>query len=63
MAICKKCGARKRSWLRSCSRCRSGSDRADVLADSVELAVETGLLGWIGRGITGVARLVLRVFD
>ncbi|MER5616889.1 hypothetical protein [Streptomyces sp. NPDC002215] len=63
MAMCKKCGARKRSWPRSCSWCRSGPDRADAAADAAEVAVETGLLGGIGRGITEVARLVLRAFD
>ncbi|GAA1069686.1 hypothetical protein GCM10009647_092230 [Streptomyces sanglieri] len=63
MAMCKKCGARKRSWPRSCSRCRSGPDRADAAADAAEVAVETGLLGGIGRGITEVARMVLRAFD
>lgn len=63
MAMCKKCGARKRGWPRSCSRCGSGPDRADVAVDAAELAVETGLLGWVGRAITGVARLALRAFD
>ena len=63
MAMCKKCGERKRRWPRSCSRCRSESDRAEAASDAAELAVEAGLLGWIGRGVTGVVRLVLRVLD
>ncbi len=28
--------------------------------DAAELAAETGLLGWIGQGVMGVVRLVLR---
>lgn len=28
--------------------------------DAAELAVETGLLGWMGRGVMAVVRLVLR---
>ncbi|GAA2919678.1 hypothetical protein ACFPN0_02740 [Kitasatospora cinereorecta] len=60
MAMCKKCGAEKRRWPRSCSRCRSRSDRAETVADAAELAVETGLLGWIGRGAMAVVRLILR---
>ncbi|SFX76174.1 hypothetical protein SAMN02787144_100637 [Streptomyces atratus] len=63
MAVCKKCGVRKRRWPRSCSQCRSGPDRAEAAGDAAELAVETGLLGWIGRGTMGVVRLVLRAFD
>lgn len=60
-AMCKKCGAKKRRWPRSCARCRSGSsDQGDTALEAAELAVETGLLGWIGRGLMGVARLVLR---
>jgi len=56
--MCKKCGARKGRWPRACSRCRTGSsDRAENALEAAELAVETGLLGWIGRG---VVRLVLR---
>ncbi|GAA1163822.1 hypothetical protein GCM10009654_20740 [Streptomyces hebeiensis] len=62
MAMCKKCGKRKRRWPRSCPRCRSASDRAEAAADAVELAVETGLLAWIGRGVMAAARLVLRAF-
>ncbi|WP_406740713.1 hypothetical protein [Streptomyces atratus] len=54
---------RKRRWPRSCSQCRSGPDRAEAAGDAAELAVETGLLGWIGRGTMGVVRLVLRAFD
>ncbi|MFF0076952.1 hypothetical protein [Streptomyces sp. NPDC005494] len=60
MVMCRKCGATKRRWPRSCSRCRSKADRAETAADAAELAVETGLLGWIGRGIIGMVRLVLR---
>ncbi|MFJ2647688.1 hypothetical protein ACIO1C_13260 [Streptomyces sp. NPDC087420] len=63
MATCKKCGAQKRRWPRSCSRCRSESDRADTAADAAELAVEVGLLRWIGQGVTGVVRLLLRTLD
>ncbi|WP_329378128.1 hypothetical protein [Streptomyces sp. NBC_01716] len=62
MAMCRKCGTRKRRWPRSCPRCRSGADRADTAADVAELAVETGLLGWIARGVTAAVRLVLRAF-
>lgn len=61
MARCRKCGAGKRRWPRSCSRCRSGEDRGEAATDVAELVVETGLLGWIGRGVTAVARLILRV--
>lgn len=61
MAMCKKCGASKRRWPRSCSRCSYGSQRPDVAAGAAELAVEAGLLGWIVRGFRGVVRLVLRV--
>ncbi|MFJ9739650.1 hypothetical protein [Streptomyces sp. NPDC101166] len=60
MARCNKCGAEKRRWPRPCSRCRARPDRGDAAADVAELAVETGLLGWIGRGVMAVVRLVLR---
>ncbi|QDI67253.1 hypothetical protein CD934_00060 [Streptomyces calvus] len=63
MAICRKCGAQKRRWPRSCSRCPSQSDRGDAVADAAELAVETGLLRWVGRGVMSVVRLVLRAID
>ncbi|WP_395575383.1 hypothetical protein [Streptomyces sp. BK79] len=63
MATCKKCGAHKRGWPRSCSRCGSGAERTDAAADAAEIAVESGLLGWIGRGVMGVVRLVLRAFN
>ncbi|QEU76864.1 hypothetical protein CP967_30740 [Streptomyces nitrosporeus] len=63
MATCEKCGGRKRRRPRSCPRCRSGADRAETGADVAELVVETGLLGWVGRGVTGMMRLVLRVLD
>lgn len=63
MAVCKKCGVRKRRWPRSCSQCRSGPDQAEAAGDAAELAVETGLLGWVGRGTMGVVRLALRAFD
>ncbi|UCM86938.1 hypothetical protein [Streptomyces marincola] len=56
MAKCKKCGAAKRRWPRSCSRCGAGSGRADA----ADLAVASGLFGWIWRGITGAVRWVLR---
>lgn len=61
MAMCKKCGAGKRRWPRSCSRCRSQSDRGDAAVDAAELAVEAGLLGWIARGGMGIVRLLLRL--
>ncbi|MDF6019827.1 hypothetical protein [Streptomyces sp. JH34] len=61
MAKCKKCGARKRRWPRSCSRCRTGSsDRAETAVEAAELAAELGLLGWIGRGVMTMVRLALR---
>ncbi|GGR73536.1 hypothetical protein GCM10010236_29930 [Streptomyces eurythermus] len=63
MAVCKRCGERKRRRPRSCSRCDSGWDRADTTADVADLAVNTGVLGWVGRGIAGVARLVVRALD
>ncbi|MEO3976950.1 hypothetical protein [Streptomyces sp. CAU 1734] len=53
----------KRRWPRNCSRCRSRSDQGDAAADVAELAVETGLLGWIGRAFMGAVRLVLRAVD
>ncbi len=31
--------------------------------DAAEVAVETGLLGWIARGAMGVVRLVLRALN
>jgi hypothetical protein len=63
VAKCRKCGGRKRRWPRACSRCRTGQERADTAADVGELAVELGLFHWIGRGITGVARFLLRILD
>ncbi|MGW1599671.1 hypothetical protein [Streptomyces eurythermus] len=63
MAVCERCGERKRRRPRSCSRCGSGWDRADTAADVTELAAETGMFGWIGRGVAGVARLVARALD
>ncbi len=64
MVMCKKCGAEKHRWSRLCSRCRrSQSDRRDAAADAGELVVETGLLGWIGRGFMSVVRQVLRAVD
>ncbi|MFC9622830.1 hypothetical protein ACFTXM_23535 [Streptomyces sp. NPDC056930] len=54
---------RKRRWPSSCSQCRSWPDRAEAAGDAAELAVETGLLGWIGRGTMGVVRLALRALD
>lgn len=63
MVMCKKCGAEKRRWPRSCSRCRSQEDRGEAAADAAELAVETGLLGWVWRGFMGVVRLMLRAVN
>ncbi|GAA2276732.1 hypothetical protein GCM10010415_50760 [Streptomyces atrovirens] len=63
MAKCKKCGARKRGWPRSCSRCRSKSDWTESAADTADLASEAGLFGWLWRGVKGVVRLVLRAVD
>ncbi|QER87560.1 hypothetical protein F3L20_18315 [Streptomyces tendae] len=63
MVLCRNCGAQKRRWPRACARCRPRSDRGDAAADAAELAVETGLLGWIGRGVMTVVRLVLRAVD
>ncbi|MFF8997396.1 hypothetical protein ACF1GW_09840 [Streptomyces achromogenes] len=63
MAVCKRCGERKRRWPRSCSRCDSGWDRAETTADVTDVVVETGMLGWVGRGVAGVARLVVRALD
>src|SRR5688572_28286705 len=63
MVMCRKCGAQKRRWPRSCSRCHSRSDRGDAAADTAELAVETGLLGWVGRGVMSVVRLISRAVD
>ncbi|MET8176677.1 hypothetical protein [Streptomyces clavifer] len=63
MRMCKKCGARKRRWPRSCSRCHSASDRAETVADVAEVAVEIGVLGWIARGGVAVVRLVLRALN
>ncbi|WP_433543899.1 hypothetical protein ACQPZG_01380 (plasmid) [Streptomyces sp. CA-294286] len=62
MRSCKKCGGPRR-WRRVCSSCRSGSEKADVVADAAELAVETGLLSLIGRTVGGVLRLALRALD
>ncbi|GGV46536.1 hypothetical protein GCM10010293_55080 [Streptomyces griseoflavus] len=61
--MCRKCGAQKRRWPRSCSRCPARSDRGDVAADAAELVVETGLLAWVGRGIVSLARLALRALN
>ncbi|MFF5333673.1 hypothetical protein [Streptomyces sp. NPDC013181] len=63
MATCKKCGAQKRRWPRSCAQCRHGENRADIAAEAAQTAVETGAFRLIGRAITGVARLTMRVFD
>lgn len=63
MAVCKRCGEQKRRWPRSCSRCDSGWDRAGTTADVAGVALDTGLLGWIGRGVAGLARLVARALD
>ncbi|MFH9399746.1 hypothetical protein ACH4JS_08140 [Streptomyces sp. NPDC017638] len=66
MTVCERCGERRQRRPRSCSRCRSGADRADraeTTADVAEVVVETGLLRWVGRGVAGVARLVVRVLD
>ncbi|AZM49266.1 hypothetical protein DMB38_28855 [Streptomyces sp. WAC 06738] len=63
MATCRKCGAGKRRWPRSCPACRAGSSRADVAAEGAGAAVSLGVLGWIGRGIAGAVRAVLRVLN
>ncbi|RKN40937.1 hypothetical protein D7294_17895 [Streptomyces hoynatensis] len=63
MAMCKKCGARKRRWPRSCSRCRFDADPVDAAAAAADMAVAAGLLGWIRRGVMGVVRLVQRTLD
>lgn len=63
MAVCKRCGERKRRWPRSCSRCDSGWDRTDTAADVTGLAADAGLFGWVGRGVAGLARLVVRALD
>ncbi|MEU8732897.1 MULTISPECIES: hypothetical protein [Streptomyces] len=60
MATCEKCGADKRRWPRSCSRCGSGSGRMDAAADVADVAVQSGLFGWLWRGVVSVVRLVLR---
>jgi len=39
------------------------SDRVDAAsdaADAAEMAVASGLFGWIGRGIAAVVRMLLR---
>jgi hypothetical protein len=38
-------------------------DRAETAVDAGELALETGLFRLIGRGMAGMARLLLRAFD
>ncbi|GAA2991547.1 hypothetical protein Sfulv_01790 [Streptomyces fulvorobeus] len=63
MTTCGKCGAQRRRWPRRCARCRSGPDRADVAADAGEVAAELGAFGWIGRGIAGILRMLLRAVD
>ncbi|NGO69976.1 hypothetical protein G5C65_16745 [Streptomyces sp. SB3404] len=63
MATCKECGARKRRWPRSCSRCRSESGGAEVAGEAADLAVSVGVLGWITRGVMSVVRLVIRAFN
>lgn len=63
VAECRKCGARKRRWPRSCPACHAGSGRADMAADGADMAAATGLFGWIGRGVMGLVRLVARAFD
>lgn len=59
MAMCKKCGVRKRSWPRSCPGCRAGSARADVAVAGADVTVAAGLFGWIRRAVTGVVRRIL----
>ncbi|AUH39976.1 hypothetical protein [Streptomyces sp. CMB-StM0423] len=60
MATCRKCGAGKRRWPRSCPACQAGSSRADVAVEGADVAVSLGVLGWIGRGISAAFRAVLR---
>lgn len=62
MTICKKCGARKRRWPRSCSACGSGAGRSAAGDGAADVAVHAGLFDWVGRGVTAVVRLVLRLF-
>lgn len=64
MTMCKKCGARKRSWPRSCSECRSKSGRASAAGDAAaDVAAAGGLFEWVWRGVTAVVRLVVRTFN
>ncbi len=59
MAICKKCGVRKRSWPRSCPGCRAGSARADVAVAGADVTVAAGLFAGIRRVVTGIVRRIL----
>ncbi|WP_369031606.1 MULTISPECIES: hypothetical protein [Streptomyces] len=63
MTMCKKCGARKRSWPRSCSQCRSGSGRTEAAGNAADLAVTGGLFEWLWHGVRAVVRLVVRALD
>ncbi|WP_105967943.1 hypothetical protein [Streptomyces geranii] len=63
MTMCKKCGARKRSWFRSCSQCRSGSGRTEAAGDAADLAVAGGAFEWAWRGVRAVVRLVVRALN
>lgn len=64
MTMCKKCGARKRRWPRSCSQCRSKSERTSEAGDAAaDIAKAGGLFEWIWRGVTAVVRLVARTLN
>ncbi|AKG41647.1 hypothetical protein SXIM_02630 [Streptomyces xiamenensis] len=59
MATCKKCGARKRRWPRSCPTCRAGSYRADAAVLGANVSVAAGLFGGIRRAVTGLVRRII----
>ncbi|CAL9595445.1 hypothetical protein SUDANB171_05300 [Streptomyces sp. enrichment culture] len=59
MATCRKCGARKRRWPRSCPTCRAGSYRADAAVLGADVSVMAGLFGWIRRTVTALVRRII----
>ncbi|MBH5338679.1 hypothetical protein IHE55_29425 [Streptomyces pactum] len=66
MARCGKCGGRKRWWRRTCSRCRTGYDRAETAADAggyVADAAELGVFRMIGHALAGFGRLIARILN
>ncbi|WP_162793798.1 hypothetical protein [Streptomyces paludis] len=63
MAICKKCDTKKRSWPRSCPRCRAGKRTEKVASEVGDLVVPGGGIEWVGRGIAAVVRLVVRAVN